>query len=91
MITKEKIMMNIVPIKRYEYMMGRPVIAMNLPGRQKEFGMDNEISYINYSEEAFGKTLEMIQYGQIKEYGLNSWIFAENCGWNSIVDEFEGI
>ncbi len=36
---KNEIMMNIVPIKIYEYMaMGKPVIATALPGIQKEFG-----------------------------------------------------
>ncbi len=34
---KNEIMMNIVPIKIYEYMaMGKPVIATNLPGILKE-------------------------------------------------------
>lgn len=42
---KNEIMMNIVPIKIYEYMaMGKPIIATNLPGLKKEFGLDNGIS-----------------------------------------------
>ena len=41
---KNEIMMNIVPIKIYEYMaMGKPVIATKLPGLVKEFGEDSGI------------------------------------------------
>jgi glycosyltransferase involved in cell wall biosynthesis len=45
---KNEIMMNIVPIKIYEYMaMGKPVIATNLPGLKKKFGNNNGIIYIS--------------------------------------------
>ena len=41
-----EVMRNIVPIKIYEYLeMGKPVIAIKLPGITKEFGKNNEVVY----------------------------------------------
>lgn len=88
---KNEIMMNIVPIKIYEYMaMGKPVIATDLPGIQKEFGKDNGIVYVDRSEDAFGKAIKLIN-GKLQESGSNAWAFVQNCGWNDIVDEFEDL
>ncbi|WP_054864922.1 glycosyltransferase [Methanosarcina barkeri] len=47
---KNEIMKDVVPIKLYEYMaLGKPIIATNLPGVQKEFGFDSGINYIEDS------------------------------------------
>jgi len=88
---KNEIMMNIVPIKIYEYMaMGKPVITTNLPGIQKEFGEGKGIVYIERPEAVFEKTFELIENG-LQESGYNARRFVENYEWNSIVSDFEKI
>jgi glycosyltransferase involved in cell wall biosynthesis len=87
---KNDIMKNIVPIKMYEYMAaGKPVIATNLSGIMKEFGMDNGIIYIDKPEEAVQKAIDLSDSSILREYGLKSRRFVEPNNWNSITSKFE--
>lgn len=73
---KNEIMMNIVPIKIYEYMaMGKPVIATALPGIQKDFGSDSGINYIENPGDALEK----------------AYSYVKDLTWDSITDDFENI
>lgn len=83
---KNDIMMNIVPIKMYEYMAaGKPVIATNLPGLKKEFGEGNGVIYVDKPED----TLKVVMVEGIEEAGSWSRQFVEKCSWDSIADKFE--
>ena len=87
---KNEIMMNIVPIKVYEYMaMGKPVIATDLPGIKKEFGLDNGIVYIDKSEDALEKSIELKRTNKIELEGEKAFSFVRVLSWDSITDEFE--
>ncbi len=82
----EEIMQDIVPIKLYEYMaLGKPVIATNLPGINKEFGKENGISYVNGPSEVPEKALDIC----MEVEGDKARKFAEGCDWKNITDEFE--
>lgn len=86
------IMMNIVPIKMYEYMAaGKPVIATNLPGLKKEFGEGNGVVYVERPEDALERAVELIETEVVEEYGSKARGFVECCGWDDVVDEFEGV
>jgi len=88
----EEIMQDIVPIKMYEYMaMSKPVITTKLPGVMKEFGNDHGVIYVNKSEDALKKAVELIENGSIEEEGNKARGFVENNNWEKITDEFEGI
>jgi len=87
---KNGIMMNIVPIKMYEYMAARkPVIATNLPGLKKEFGEGNGVVYVEGPEDALRMAIKMAD--SIDEAGEAARRFVEKCGWDSITNEFEGV
>ena len=89
---KNDIMMNIVPIKMYEYMAaGKPVIATKLPGIMKEFGEDNGVVYVGGPEDVLRKVVELVENGVLQEHGSKARGFVESCGWDNVVDEFEGI
>jgi len=89
---KNEIMMNIVPIKVYEYMaMGKPVIATKLPGVMKEFDEGNGVIYVDKPEDVLWKGVELIKEGIVSEYGANAQGFVERCEWGDVVGEFEGI
>jgi glycosyltransferase involved in cell wall biosynthesis len=86
------IMLNIVPIKMYEYMaMGKPVIATKLPGVMKEFGEDHGVIYVNRSEDVLKKAVELIESGSVEEHGSRARKFVEKYNWEHIADEFEGL
>jgi len=88
----ERIMQDIVPIKMYEYMaMGKPVIATRLPGLVKEFGENNGVVYIDKTEDAVEKALELVAGGSLNEVGSKARCFVERCSWDNVSDEFEGI
>lgn len=90
--SSEKIMKDIVPIKMYEYMaMKKPVIATKLPGVMKEFGEQNGVVYIDGPEDTVEKALELVANESLDELGLKARRFAEECSWDNITDEFEGI
>lgn len=87
---KNDIMMNIVPIKMYEYMAaGKPVIATKLPGLMKEFGEGNGVVYVERPEDALRMAIELA--GDIEEVGGCAKRFVEKCSWDRITDEFEDV
>lgn len=89
---KNDIMMNIVPIKLYEYMAaGKPVIATNLEGLKKEFGENNGIIYIENSNETIVKVKSLIKEEKLDYVGLRGYNFVKNNSWKSIVNQFEAI
>ena len=84
--------MNIVPIKIYEYMaMGKPVIATNLPGIQKEFGLDSGINYIENSNDALEKSICLNKTNKIKAEGVKAHSYVHDLSWDSITDQFEDL
>jgi len=88
----EKIMQDIVPIKMYEYMaMGKPVIATDLPGIKLEFGTGNGVIYVNDSEEALKKAIELKDSGALSDYGRSARVFAVKFDWEDITNYFENI
>lgn len=89
---KNEIMMNIVPIKVYEYMaMGKPVIATSLPGLQKEFGLDNGINYIENSNDALEKSIWLNKTNIIEDEGEKACSFVQDLSWDSITNQFENL
>lgn len=89
---KNEIMMNIVPIKLYEYMaMGKPVIATNLPGILKEFGLDSGINYIENSESVLEKSTWLNKTNKVKAEGAKAYSYVHDLSWDSITDQFEDL
>lgn len=89
---KNEIMMNIVPIKMYEYLAaGKSVIATELPGIMKEFGTSNGISYISESRKALDKVKELVGKGELQSEGQKAIRFVEKRDWSQITDEFENL
>ena len=89
---KNEIMMNIVPIKIYEYMaMGKPVIATNLPGLKKEFGNNNGIIYIENPEQTLEKAIYLYENYMIKSEGNKASLYSRDQDWNKITNEFESM
>ena len=89
---KNDIMMNIVPIKLYEYMAaGKPVIATNLEGLKKEFGENNGILYIEDSTETIDKVKSLTKEEKFDDVGLRGYNFVKNNNWNNIVNQFEAV
>jgi glycosyltransferase involved in cell wall biosynthesis len=87
---KNEIMMNIVPIKMYEYMaMGKPVIATKLPGLMKEFGEENGLIFVDQPHDVIAKVKEMHSHNMIKSEGIKARRFVEPLGWESITTDFE--
>lgn len=87
---RNEIMMNIVPIKMYEYMaMGKPVIATKLPGIIQEFGCENGISYVDSAEDVITKAHELIEGGDIRGEAEKARAFVRDCDWDTITDAFE--
>ena len=83
-------MMNIVPIKMYEYMAaGKPVIATNLPGIMKEFGKDSGVLYIDHPDDVIPTVHKMMQNNQMKSMGETARIFVEKRDWTQVTDRFE--
>lgn len=88
---KNETMENIVPIKVYEYLaMGKPVIATRLPGIVKEFGVDSGVLYVNKSEDALQKAMNLTSE-DLRKQGAKARRAVENKDWASIVIEFETI
>jgi glycosyltransferase involved in cell wall biosynthesis len=89
---KTEIMVDIVPIKMYEYMaMKKPVIATSLPGVVKEFGDNNGIFYVDKPEDILNKAIEIVKLKNIKEEGDKAKRFVANNEWDKIVEHFEKI
>ncbi len=91
----EKIMLDIVPIKLYEYMaMGKPIISTKLPGVMKEFGENSGISYVDRPEEVLSRAIELerlFKTGSLDEVRARLREFAEKRSWNCITDNFEEV
>ena len=89
---KNEIMMNIVPIKIYEYMaMGKPVIATNLPGIQKEFGLNNGINYIENSSGALEKSIWLSETNGLETEGEKAYSYVHDLSWDKITSQFENL
>jgi len=87
---KNEIMMNIVPIKLYEYMaMGKPVIATNLPGIKKEFGNNSGIIYVDDPKETLNRAIEIMNTKLMWKYSEKSLKYNKDYGWDSLVLKFE--
>lgn len=87
---KNDIMMNIVPIKMYEYMaMGKPVIATKLPGIIEEFGFENGVIYVDSAEDVVARAREMIARDVMREQGNKASAFVSDCDWDTITAAFE--
>jgi glycosyltransferase involved in cell wall biosynthesis len=88
----EKTMQDIVPIKMYEYMaMRKPVITTKLPGVITEFGEGHGVIYVDKSEDALKKAIELIEKGRVEEEGRKARGFVEKYNWDDIVADFERI
>lgn len=89
---KNEIMMNIVPIKIYEYMaMGKPIIATDLPGIQKEFGLDSGISYIEKSDDTLEKAAWLYKTNRMDAEGEKAYSYVHDLSWDNITGQFEGL
>ncbi|MDI9394646.1 MAG: glycosyltransferase family 4 protein [Euryarchaeota archaeon] len=89
---KNEIMMNIVPIKIYEYMaMGKPVIATNLPGIQKEFGSDSGINYIENSDDTLEKAAWLCKNNIMDVEGEKAYSYVHDLSWDNITGQFEDL
>jgi len=87
---KNEIMMNIVPIKMYEYMAaGKPVLATSLPGLMKEFGEKNGVIYAESPDAVFDKALELIEKGRIGPEGQRARNFVKSLNWDGLTDIFQ--
>jgi len=89
---KNEIMMNIVPIKVYEYMaMGKPVVATNLSGIRKEFGLDNGLNYIESPDDVLEKSIWLNKANRIEAEGEKACSFVQDLSWDNITSQFEKI
>jgi glycosyltransferase involved in cell wall biosynthesis len=83
-------MMNIVPIKMYEYMAARrPVIATRLPGLVREFGEDNGVLYVDKPEGVLKLAEELEESNRIQSEGIKARKFVEPSSWDVVVIDFE--
>ena len=83
-------MMNIVPIKVYEYMaMRKPVIATKLPGIIKEFGLDSGINYIENSTDTLEKAMWLSKTNKIEVEGEKAYSYVRDLSWDNITGKFE--
>ena len=87
---KNDIMMNIVPIKVYEYMAaGKPVIATSLPGLMKEFGETNGVLYAESSDVVLDRAMKLIETGEIGPEGKRARNFVKSLSWDELTDVFQ--
>ncbi len=87
---RNEIMMNIVPIKMYEYMAaGKPVLATNLPGLMKEFGKTNGVLYAESSDEVLVRVMDLIETREIGPEGEKAKNFVKSLNWENITDIFQ--
>jgi len=87
-----EIMVDIVPIKMYEYMaMKKPVISTELPGVMNEFRNGNGVFYVKSAEEFLCKVMDLIKSDVIKKEGKKAKAFVSNSDWNKIADHFENL
>jgi len=87
---RNEIMMNIVPIKMYEYMAaGKPVLATSLPGLMKEFGETNGVLYAESSSVVLDRAMELIEGGGIGPEGERARNFVKSLSWDELTDVFQ--
>ncbi len=88
----EKIMLDIVPIKMYEYMaMGKPVISTRLPGIMREFGEGNGVLYVYTPEMVVEAAYEMATIGKVQNYGNSARKYVQDLDWDAITYTFEQV
>ncbi len=81
---KNQIMMNIVPIKIYEYLAaGKCVIATNLPGLRKEFGDGKGVVYIEDQKEVLSSALQLMVNGDLPKKGAEAARAVSGNGWRT--------
>jgi len=84
------IMMNIVPIKMYEYLAaGKPVIATRLPGLLREFGQGNGVVYVNDPRDVLEAVAKLAREGSARDLGAKARRFVEGNDWQKVVTDFE--
>lgn len=89
---KNDIMMNIVPIKMYEYMAaGKPVIATRLSGLVKEFGEGNGVLYADTSEDVLEIALENMKLNTLESIGEKAREFVTPLDWNQLTNDFYNV
>lgn len=89
---KNEIMMNIVPIKIYEYMaVGKPVIATNLPGIRKEFGLNSGVNYVEDSADTLEKAIWLYKSNKVENEGEKAYSYVHDLSWDKITDQFENL
>ncbi|MGV8108420.1 glycosyltransferase [Methanospirillum sp.] len=87
---KNEIMMNIVPIKMYEYMAaGKPVLVTRLPGLMKEFGVGNGVLYAEKSEDVLEVAVDLIQSNKLATEGEKAKNFVSSLDWNNLTNTFQ--
>ena len=87
---RHNIMMNIVPIKMYEYLAaGKPVIATNLPGLRSEFGDSNGVIYVERPDDVPAAAKELSDKGLAESVGEKGRKFVEKFTWDDITNSFE--
>jgi glycosyltransferase involved in cell wall biosynthesis len=69
--------------------MGKPVVATNLPGIQKEFGLDNGINYIENSSDVLEKSIWLSDTNGLEDEGEKAYSFVHDLSWDNITDQFE--
>ena len=47
--------------------------------------------YVDKTEDALKKVIELTENGTIQEYGLKARRFVGKYNWDDVVDDFEGI
>jgi glycosyltransferase involved in cell wall biosynthesis len=89
---KNETMMNIVPIKIYEYMaLGKSIIATDLPGIRKEFGDNNGISYIEESKDALEKATWLNNVNKVQDEGRKARSYVRDLSWDNVTNKFENL
>ena len=87
---RDEIMLNIVPIKIYEYMASRkPVISTELPGILREFGRENGVVYADTPGQVLNKAVSLLENDRASVEGDKGRRFVESLTWERITDEFE--
>jgi glycosyltransferase involved in cell wall biosynthesis len=88
--SKNGIMMNIVPIKLYEYLAARKtVVSTDLPGIRSEFGQGNGVVYVDGPEMILDRVQELLEGSHLSDLGEQGRRFVENQSWDRVTDDFE--
>jgi glycosyltransferase involved in cell wall biosynthesis len=86
----DNIMLNIVPIKIYEYMAAsKPIVSTRLPGLEMEFGHQSGIVYVETPNLVVSKTEQIVNCKLVEELSKNAYSCAKKSDWESITNDFE--